>query len=67
MLSDLDEPRRAIDVFPSLFYRAIGSGRELTLATGESLAHLNYLIGRGEAVRTLGDDGLYWYRRSRPQ
>ena len=63
----LEEPKRAIDVFPALFYRTIGSGRELMLATGESLAHLNYLIGRGEAVRALGDDGLYWYRRSCPQ
>lgn len=58
----LVEPRRAIDVFPTLFRRAIGTGRELTLATGESIAHLNYLIGRGEATRTLAADGAYRYQ-----
>ena len=58
----LAQPQRVVDVFSALFRRPIGSGRELTLASGESIAHLNYLIGRGEAERTLGDDGVYWYR-----
>ena len=58
----LAEPRRAVDVFTTLFYRAIGSGRELTLATGESIAHLNYLVFRGEATRREGADGVIWYQ-----
>ena len=58
----LAQPQRVVDVFPALFRRAIGSGRELTLATGESLAHLNYLMARGEAERRLGSDGVYRYR-----
>jgi glyoxylase-like metal-dependent hydrolase (beta-lactamase superfamily II) len=58
----LAEPQRVVDVFSTLFYRPIGSGRELTLATGESLAHLNYLVARGEAECNVGDDGVNRYR-----
>jgi hypothetical protein len=32
------------------------------MATGESIAHLNYLLERGEAVRETGSDGCHWYR-----
>jgi hypothetical protein len=35
----------------------------LGLATGEAIAHLNYLIARGEAVRELDAEGIAWYRR----
>lgn len=57
----LNQPRRTIDVFESLFSRAIG-GRELMLATGESVAHLNYLIGQGAVVKRVGADGVAWYQ-----
>lgn len=57
----LAEPRRAVDVFPALFRREITPGL-LGLATGESLAHLNYLLGRGQAVRARDDAGVDWYR-----
>ena len=57
----LAEPRRAVDVFGSLFARAIGPSL-LGMATGESLAHLNCLIGRGQAVATQDADGVVWYR-----
>ena len=33
----------------------------MSLATGESLACLNYLIGRGEVRCELRDDGINWY------
>ena len=57
------EPRRAIDVFGALFARPIDDNDHLLgLATGESLAHLNYLVARGEAVRELGADGIRRYR-----
>ena len=59
----LAEPKRAIDVFGALFARPISStGELLGMATGESLAHLNHLVARGEAVRELGDDGIQRYR-----
>ena len=39
-----------------------GHSELLGMATGESLACLNYLVGRGEALRELDDDGIAWYR-----
>lgn len=57
----LAEPKRAIDVFGALFARPIGP--ELVgMATGESLAHLNCLIERGQAVAEADEDGVIWYR-----
>jgi glyoxylase-like metal-dependent hydrolase (beta-lactamase superfamily II) len=60
----LREPRRAIDVFGALFARPIGEADMplLGMATGESLACLNYLVQRGEAVSSIGADGAAWYR-----
>ena len=55
------EPKRVIDVFGVLF-RAVIDENTLILATGETLAHLNYLLARGEAVRTTDADGVDWYR-----
>jgi len=60
----LAEPRRAIDVFGALFARPIPDSDVplLGMATGESLACLNWLLARGEAVREAGDDGVDRYR-----
>jgi glyoxylase-like metal-dependent hydrolase (beta-lactamase superfamily II) len=60
----LKSPKRAVDVFVALFGRAIseGDGSLLNLATGESLACLNYLVHRGEASRLLDDAGVAWYQ-----
>jgi len=57
----LAEPRRAIDIFGSLFARKIGP-ELLGMATGEALAHLNCLIHRGHAIREADDQGVNWYR-----
>ena len=59
----LEQPRRAIDVFGALFARSITESDVtlLGMATGESLACLNYLLHRGEIERTLDDDGVAWY------
>ena len=57
-----DEPRRAIDVFPALFKAEISDGN-LIMATGESIAHLNYLLADGSLEAELDEDVL-WYRRS---
>jgi len=58
----LAQPRRVVDVFGTLFGRAIDEPRLLSLATGESLAHLNYLLHRGEATMSVDDAGVAWYR-----
>lgn len=60
----LQEPRRCVDVFGALFARAIGqeSVGLLGLATGESLACLNYLVQRGEAWVERDAQGVDWYR-----
>lgn len=57
----LSEPKRVIDIFPAIFGRKIGPD-VLSMATGEALAHLNYLIERGEAVKETGADGVDLYR-----
>ena len=55
------EPKRAVDVFGVLFKRTINND-VLSMATGESLAHLNCLLHRGQAVRETDADGVDWYR-----
>jgi glyoxylase-like metal-dependent hydrolase (beta-lactamase superfamily II) len=60
----LQEPRRAVDVFAALFGRSIDETDTglLNLATGESVACLNYLMHRGELVRELDDAGVAEYQ-----
>jgi hypothetical protein len=62
LLSRLEEPRRAIDLFAALFARAIEKD-SLSMATGETIAHLNCLKGRG-LVSSLQDGGTTLYRRA---
>lgn len=54
-------PRRAIDVFSALFRSKIDAGN-LIMATGESIAHLNYLIAEGRLAKTTSDDGVHLYK-----
>ncbi len=56
LLALCDEPRRVPELFSALFRAPIRSGN-LMMATGETLAHLNYLIYEGQIERQLGDDG----------
>jgi len=60
----LSEPRRAVDVFAALFGRSIDESDSslLNLATGESMACLNYLLHRGEVRRELDDTGVARYQ-----
>jgi glyoxylase-like metal-dependent hydrolase (beta-lactamase superfamily II) len=58
----LAEPRRVVDCFPSLFRRTIGDD-DLSLATGEALAHLRRLERAGRAVVELRDGILYFSAR----
>ncbi|MDP9919488.1 glyoxylase-like metal-dependent hydrolase (beta-lactamase superfamily II) [Variovorax boronicumulans] len=60
----LKTPKRAVDVFTSLFARSIAESDVplLGMATGESLACLNYLRHRGEIACDIAADGVAWYR-----
>ncbi len=59
----LAEPKRVIDVFPALFSRPI-SPELLGMATGEAIAHLNYLSATGRAARQTDERGVWWWRRA---
>lgn len=57
----LVEPKRAIDVFAAIFRRPIDV-KLWPLATGECLAHLNYLMHRHQIVSELDAHGVAWFR-----
>lgn len=59
-----EAPRRVVDIFPAIFGRKIGPDL-IGLATGEGIAHLNCLIGRGDVVRYTGKDGVDLYDLSK--
>jgi glyoxylase-like metal-dependent hydrolase (beta-lactamase superfamily II) len=54
-------PVRAIDTFSALFKSRI-SDSNLIMATGEAIAHLNYLQQEGELKSWLDDGGRRWYQ-----
>ena len=56
--SALSQPMTAVECFPALYKRSIGSG-EFGLALAESVAHLNHLYHRGQADRRKGNDGAW--------
>ena len=56
----LKTPSRAVDVFPALFARPVGDG-VLGMATGEALAHLNYLNNKGQATGRIDAEGVVWW------
>ncbi len=55
------EPKRAVDVFPALFRSSI-SDSNLIMATGESIAHLNYLRAQGRLTVQTDPSGIKWYQ-----
>ena len=55
------EPRRVIDTFPALFKSRI-DGRNLMMATGEAIAHLNYLLLRDRVEVVMDAHGVNWYQ-----
>jgi glyoxylase-like metal-dependent hydrolase (beta-lactamase superfamily II) len=61
LLEALRERRTASDVFSVLFRRSVSTD-VLQMATGESVAHLNCLIQRGQVTRTMDDTGVAWYQ-----
>lgn len=54
------EPRRAVDVFPTL-YRAEITSDNLIFATGEAIAHLHYLLAENAITAEADSDGVNWY------
>jgi glyoxylase-like metal-dependent hydrolase (beta-lactamase superfamily II) len=60
----LREPKRSVDVFSALFGRDIDETDDglLHLATGESLACMNYLLHRGEIRREIDASGVAWHQ-----
>ena len=57
----LAEPKRVVDIFGALFARPIGPDL-IGMASGEAIAHLNYLWKRGRAGWTTDADGVRWWR-----
>ena len=59
----LRQPQRVVDVYGALFSRPVtADNMQMSLATGESVAHLNYLVARGEARVSIGQEGCAWYQ-----
>lgn len=55
------EPKRAVDVLSALFKSRI-TDSNLIMATGEAIAHLNYLCHLGELDINTDETGTMWYR-----
>lgn len=55
-----EAPKRAVDLFGALFARKIGND-VVGMATGETIAHMNCLIGRGLARAVRSDEGVIRY------
>jgi glyoxylase-like metal-dependent hydrolase (beta-lactamase superfamily II) len=60
LFDHLAKPQRAVDCFPAMFKREIDKA-SLGLATGETLAHLNCLLGRRRIRRRSDEHGVHWY------
>ena len=63
LLGNAAAPRRVVDTFEDLFKSTIDDTNRI-MATGESLAHLRYLVGTGDMLVETDADGVAWYRRS---
>lgn len=59
----LRAPCRAVDAFGALFARPVGDA-VLGMATGEALAHLNYLERQGRVRRVRDGEGVDWWSLS---
>jgi hypothetical protein len=52
-----------MECFAALFNRRL-EGDSLGLATGETMTHLNCLLGKRAVTRTTDAEGVYWYRQN---
>ena len=63
----LTEARRPIDLFGELFAtKDYADPFQFGLATGETIACLNYLLARGEVVKLADASGVFRYRLAEP-
>jgi len=56
-------PHNAVELFPALFKSRITAGN-MIMAAGESVAHINCLLGRGELVLAESRNGVDYFRRA---
>jgi glyoxylase-like metal-dependent hydrolase (beta-lactamase superfamily II) len=61
----LRTPKRVVDLFDVTFRIPIGEST-LNMATGETIAHLNYLRHRREVTVFNDADGINWYEANTP-
>jgi glyoxylase-like metal-dependent hydrolase (beta-lactamase superfamily II) len=61
LLNLLVEPQRVVDVFKVLFKRPV-TREVMHMATGEAVAHLNYLVSTGQASRERDSSGVWRWR-----
>lgn len=57
----VNDSRTAMGLLPALFQRKL-SEEQINMALGECVAHLNYLIQRGQVARELDSQGVYRFR-----
>ena len=62
MLDLCAEPRRVVDLFETIYRSAINDGNRI-MATGEAVAHLNFLCQSGDMQVQEDADHVSWYRR----
>ena len=61
LLEACQQPQRNVDLFSYLFRRPINDD-VLTLAVGETQAHLNYLMSKNKLQSSTDKKGAVWYR-----
>ena len=57
------QPMRVVDLFASMYKTTIDDSNRI-MATGEAIAHLNYLCDSGDMLAETGADQVTWYRRA---
>ena len=63
LLEICSEPQRVTDLFSSIYRSGINDDNRI-MATGEAVAHLNYLCSNGAMTAETDDGQVTWYRRS---
>ena len=63
LLEFCSQPRSVTEVFPVLFRSEINIGN-MVIAVGEAIAHLNYLLERGELAVNIDGDGIARYMQT---
>lgn len=63
LLTNSVQPRRVVDTFGDIFGRAINDSNRI-MATGEAIAHLQYLVNTGDMVVEQDTSGVRWFART---